>query len=127
MRLYHLAVFAAPASDFFWVYLYTNQKLAVCQEAHVRFFEKLCGSYHEVVYDNMRNVVSRFIGRHEKQLNDSLLPLSLYYGFNVNVTNCFSENEKGTVEGRVKKVRQACFTKRYQFNSLREAREHLHH
>lgn len=78
VKTYHLAVFAAPASDFFWAYLYTNQKLAVFQEAHVRFFEQLGGSYHEVVYDNVRNVVSRFIGRHKKQLNESLLHLSLY-------------------------------------------------
>lgn len=126
VQTYHLAVFAAPASDYFWAYLYTNQKRGVFQEAHVRFFEQLGGSYHEVVYDNMRNVVSRFIGRHEKQLNESLVQLSLYYGFNVNVTNCFSGNEKGTVEGRVKKVRQACFAKKYQFDSLKEAREYLH-
>lgn len=125
VQTYHLAVFAAPASDYFWAYLYTNQKRGVFQEAHVRFFEQLGGSYHEVVYDNMRNVVSRFIGRHEKQLNESLIQLSLYYGFNVNVTNCFSGNEKGTVEGRVKKVRQACFAKKYQFESLKEARDHL--
>ncbi len=30
------------------------------------------------------------------------------------------------MEGRVKKVRQACFAKRYQFKSLNEARQYLH-
>ncbi len=28
------------------------------------------GVYKEVVYDNMRNVVSRFIGRNERELNE---------------------------------------------------------
>lgn len=89
------------------------------------FFEEVNGVYAEVVYDNMRNVVSRFIGRNEKELNTELIQLATYYGFNVNVTNCFSGNEKGTVESRVKHIRQSCFTKQYQFNSLEAAREHL--
>jgi hypothetical protein len=83
------------------------------------------GVYRELVYDNMRNVVARFIGRGEKELNAELIKLSLYYGFDINVTNCFSGNEKGTVEGRVKHVRQKCFTKTYQFSTLEAARNHL--
>lgn len=125
VKTYYLAVWASPASDYYWAYLYTNQKKAVFQDAHVRFFEDLGGVYAEVVYDNMRNVVTRFIGRNEKELNPQLIQLATYYGFNINVTNCFSGNEKGTVESRVKHVRQNCFTKKYQFQSLDEARQHL--
>lgn len=121
----YLAVFASPASDYYWAYLYTHQKQDVFQDAHVRFFEQVGGVYLEVVYDNMRNVVSRFIGKSEKELNARLIQLATYYGFDINVTNCFSGNEKGTVEGRVKKVRQACFTKVYQFDSLETACDHL--
>lgn len=66
VRTYYLAVLACPASDFHWVYLYTNQKQAVFQETHVQFFELVGGVYREVVYDNMRNVVTRFIGKEEK-------------------------------------------------------------
>ena len=51
-----------------------------------------------MVYDNMRNVVSRFIGTNEKILNENLLKMSMYCGFNINVTNCFKGNEKGSVE-----------------------------
>ncbi|MGO4929236.1 IS21 family transposase [Fundicoccus sp. Sow4_F4] len=122
---YYLAVLACPASGFHWAYLYTNQKQAVFQEAHVQFFELVGGVYREVVYDNMRNVVTRFIGKNEKELNESLLKLSLYYGFDINVTNCFSGNEKGTVEGRVKSVRRAIFSKVYQFQNLEAARDYL--
>lgn len=125
VNTYYLAVFACPASNYFWAYLYPNQKREVFQDAHVNFFEQIGGVYREVVYDNMRNVVSRFIGRHEKELNPQLIQLATYYGFNINVTNCFSGNEKGTVEGRVKKVRQSCFTKVYQFKSFEEACQHL--
>ncbi len=39
-------------------------------DSHVKFFEMMGGSYREVVYDNMRNVVSKFIGRNEKELNE---------------------------------------------------------
>ena len=60
----------------------------------MQFFELVGGVYREVVYDNMRNVVTRLIGKNENRLNESLLQLSLYYDFDINVTNCFSRNEK---------------------------------
>lgn len=91
---YHLAVLSSPAADFRWAYLYKNQKQDVFMDSHVRFFDTF-GVYPEVVYDNMRNVVTKFIGKTEKLINENLLKLSLYYGFDINVTNCFSGNEKG--------------------------------
>ncbi len=63
---YPLAVFSSPASGFRWAYLYKNQKKEVFLDSHVGFFEMIGGVYKEIVYDNMRNVVSSFIGRHEK-------------------------------------------------------------
>lgn len=125
-RTFYLAVLASPASDFYWAFIYTNQKQEVFFDAQIRFFEMVGGVYDEVVYDNMRNVVSRFIGRNEKELNQELINFSLYYDFTPNVTNCFRGNEKGTVEGRVKHIRQACFSKKYSFNSLQEAETYLH-
>ena len=83
------------------------------------------GVYKEVVYDNMKNVVTRFIGPHEKELNKDLLKLSLYYGFDINVTNCFSGNEKGHVEGSVKIIRQQVFAQHYKFKSYEEAAAYL--
>ena len=35
-------------------------------DSHVKFFEMVKGVYKEVVYDNMKNVVTKFIGRKEK-------------------------------------------------------------
>jgi hypothetical protein len=93
-----LAVIASAGGKFRWLRLYTNQKKGVFMDSHVRFFEYVGGTYLEVVYDNMKNVVKKFIGKNEKELNPDLVKMSMYYGFKINVTNCFSGNEKGTVE-----------------------------
>ncbi len=120
-----MAVFSSPASDFRWCYLYTNQTKDVFLDAHVKFFEMMQGVYKEVVYDNMKNVVTKFIGRHEKQLNEDLIKMSLYYGFDINVTNCFSGNEKGHVEGSVKLLRNKIFGPRYKFESFSAAQDYM--
>lgn len=40
----------------------------------------------------------------KKELNEDLIQLSLYYGFSIDVTNCFRGNEKGTVENEGNKM-----------------------
>jgi transposase len=122
---YHIAVLSSPAVGFRWAYLYRSQKKEVFLDSHARFFEKAGGVYGEVVYDNMKNVVTRFIGRGEKQLDNDLIKMSLYYGFDVNVTNCFSGNEKGHVEGSVKIIRNKVFAPRYRFDRFEEAEDYL--
>ena len=125
VRSYHMAVLSSPGGEYRWCYLYTNQRKEVFLESHVAFFEKIGGCYKEVVYDNMRNVVSRFIGRNEKELNEDLVKLAIYYGFSINVTNCFRGNEKGYVESSVKILRNRIFAQRYQFLTLDDAREYM--
>lgn len=120
-----LAVFCSPASGFRWAYLYLKQDQKVFLDSHVRFFEMTGGSWKEVVYDNMRNVVTKFIGRNEKQLNEHLLSLAMYYQYEINVTNCFSGHEKGSVEGSVKFIRNKVFARNYKFESFEQAQEHL--
>lgn len=124
-RKYHLAVLSSPAANYRMAYLYDNQGKQVFQDAHVQFFEEVQGVYKEIVYDNMRNVVSKFIGRNEKVLNEDLVKMSIYYGFEINTTNCFKGNEKGHVEGSVKHIRRQAFTIHYEFESIEEARVHL--
>ncbi|MDR0875683.1 MAG: hypothetical protein LBN12_05685 [Clostridiales Family XIII bacterium] len=125
VKKYQMAVFSSPAAGFRWAYLYTSQKKEVFMDSHVRFFEMAGGVYDEVVYDNMRNVVSRFIGHSEKQLNPDLIKMSLYYGYKINVTNCFSGNEKGHVEGSVKTIRNHVFAVRYRFDTFADAEAYL--
>jgi len=121
----YLAVMSAPASGYRFARVYLNQKFDVFVDAQVRFFEHMGGCFEEGVYDNMRNVVKKFIGKNEKELNEGLVKLALYYGFRINVTNCFSGNEKGTVERSVEVVRNAAFSAAWEFNSLEDAQEHL--
>lgn len=122
---YHMAALSSPAGKFRWAYLYDNEKKAAFMDSHVRFFEMVEGVYREVVYDNMRNVVIKFIGRNEKELNPDLVKMSMYYGFSINVTNCYSGNEKGYVESSVKKIRREAFAKKYRFETLSDAEAHL--
>ena len=124
VKSYHMAVFCAPASKFRWLYLYTNQKKTVFMDSHVQFFEMMGGVWCEVVYDNMKNVVTKFIGKNDKELNEDLVKMSMYYGFKINVTNCFSGNEKGSVEKSVDILRNEIFATNWQFLSLDDAREY---
>ena len=118
---YHMALFTSCAGKFRWVKLYRNEKKPVFMDSHVRFFEFIGGCWREVVYDNMKNVVTKFIGKNERELNDDLIKMSVYYGFKINVTNCFSGHEKGSVEKSVDVVRTELFAVNYTFNTLDDA------
>ena len=48
-------------------------------DSQVRFFECMGGCFREGAYNNMRNVVSKFVGRIEKELNPALLRLAAYW------------------------------------------------
>lgn len=122
---YHMAVFASPAGKFRWCKLYTNQKKPVFMDSHVKFLDFIGGCYREIVYDNMKNVVSKFIGKNEKQLNEDLVKMSIYYGFSINVTNCFSGNEKGSVEKAIDVLRTELFAVNYRFNTLDDVEEYV--
>ena len=125
-KVYHMAVLSSPGGCFRWLYLYTNQKKAVFMDSHVRFFEMMGGAYREIVYDNMRNVVKKFIGKNEKEPNEDLVKMSMYYGFQINVTNCFKANEKGHVERSVDVLRNQIFAAYWTFNSLESAQEYAY-
>lgn len=124
-RKYYIAVLSSPAGNFRWCYLYDNCKKEIFLDSHVRFFKMLGGVYKEIVYDNMRNVVTKFIGKNEKELNEDLVKMSIYYGFEINVTNAFSGNEKGYVEGSVKYLRNKIFAENYKFISEEAAIEYM--
>ena len=124
-KRYYIAVLSSPAGNFRWCYLYDNCKKEIFLDSHVRFFKMLGGVYKEIVYDNMRNVVTKFIGKNEKELNEDLVKMSIYYGFEINVTNAFSGNEKGYVEGSVKYLRNKIFAENYKFISEEAAIEYM--
>lgn len=119
-----MAGIACPASGYRWARLYESQRMEVFLDSHVRFFHELSGCFTEGVYDNMRNAVSHFTCT-QKTVNEELAKLSLYYGFHVNLTNARSGNEKGTVEGSVRVIRNKAFALRYKFESFEEAQNYL--
>jgi len=125
LRKYYLAVMVSPASNHRWAYIYKSTNKDVFLDSQVRFFHQFGGVWTEIVYDNMKNVVTKFIGQNEKELNEDLIKLSLYYGFRINVTNCYAGNEKGSVEGGVKFIRNKCFAKVYEFASEEAMHEYL--
>lgn len=120
-----LAVFSSPATGYRWGKIYTSSNQQVFIDAHIQFFNHIQGVYETVVYDNMRNVIKKFVGKHEKELNDELIKLSLYYGFTPVVTNTYSGNEKGHVEKSVQVIRDRSFTKIYEFSSIDHAQSYL--
>jgi len=122
---FYLAVFSSPATGYRWGKLYTSSNQQVFIDAHIQFFKEVQGVYSTVVYDNMRNVIQKFVGKHEKELNKELLKLSLFYGFEPVVTNTYSGNEKGHVEKSVQVIRDRAFTKIYEFSSIEQAQDYL--
>lgn len=125
LREYQMAVFTAAYSNFRWAKLFPKQNTQCFLESHSDFFEYTNGSFAKVVYDNMRLVIKKFVGRNEKEPTDELLKLSLYYRFNFRFCNIRSGNEKGHVERSVEVVRRKAFSNKDVFNSLDEANEYL--
>ncbi len=87
-------------------------------ESHVKFFSYTGGVYHEMVYDNMRVAVSKFVGKHEKEPTRALLDLRGHYRFNHRFCNVYRDNEKGHVERSVEYVRRKAFGLKMKFDSL---------
>lgn len=124
-RICQMAVFSPTWSDYRHGELYTSQKTESFLDSHVSFFEAIGGVYREMVYDNARVKVARFVGKSEKEPTEALLKLSLYYGFRFRFTNTYQAHEKGHVERSVEYLRRKIFSKYDSFTSLNEARDYF--
>lgn len=65
-RLY-MAAFTAAYSNYRYGDLYSRQDTLAYMESHNDFVGHVGGVYHEMVYDNMRVAIAKFVGRYEKQ------------------------------------------------------------
>ena len=108
-RKYQMAVFTATHSNHRYAKLFQAQDTAAFQESHAEYFAFCHGSFHTMVYDNMRVAVKKFVGLSEKEPTDALVQMSLYYGFQFRFCNIYSGNEKGHVERSVEYVRRKVF------------------
>lgn len=120
-----MAVFTSAYSNYRYACLYYRQDTLAFMESHVEFFSHTGGVYHQMVYDNMRVVVARFVGRKEKEPTQSLVNLKGHYRFNHRFCNAYRGNEKGHVERSVEYIRRKSFGFKDEFSSIDQAREHL--
>ena len=125
LRTFQLAVFYLNWSNYRYAHLYERQDSQSYQESHVNFFEHIGGVPLQMVYDNMRVAISRFVGKHEKQATKGLLSLSMYYQFDFRFCNVRKGNEKGGVERSVEYVRRKAFALQDEFADLASANAHL--
>jgi transposase/transposase-like protein len=124
-KVFHMAVFSPTWGDYRWGELYANQKTESFSDSHVSFFEKIGGVYREMVYDNARVMVAKFVGHSEKEPTEALLKLSLYYGFRFRFTNTYQAHEKGHVERSVEYLRRKIFSQCDTFANSGEARSYF--
>jgi len=122
LKVLQMSVFTTAKGDYRSGDLYYSQKTECFLDTHANFFCEVEGSYREMVYDNTRVAVARFVGRNEKEPTEALLKLSIYYGFKFRFCNNYRANEKGHVERSVEYIRRKIFSKRDKFTSVEEAR-----
>lgn len=107
-----------PKSNIIFVKYYENEKLESFIDSLVCFLNFCGGVPITICFDNMKNVVKKFVYKGDKEYNDELIKLSNYYGFKIITTNPYSGNEKGHVETSGKHIRKELFSLRYEFDSL---------
>ena len=122
LKVLQMSVFTTAKGDYRSGDIYYSQKTECFLDTHANFFDEVKGSYKEIVYDNTRVAVAKFVSRNEKEPTEELLKLSLYYGFKFRFCNNYRANEKGHVERSVEYIRRKIFSKKDEFASVEEAR-----
>jgi transposase len=125
LERYQIAVFTSGYSNYRYACLFKSQDTSSFQQAHVYFFEKIDGVYKEMVYDNMKVAVKRFVGPTEKEATVGLLKMATYYNFSYRFCNVRKGNEKGHVERSVEFVRRKAFAIKDNFSNLEDANMYL--
>jgi hypothetical protein len=125
LKKLQMAIFTTAKGNYRYARLFVKQDTASFQQAHALFFNHIGGVYRELVYDNMKVAVKRFVGPTEKEATRGLLSLSLYYNFGFRFCNVRRGNEKGHVEKSVEYVRRKAFCIRDTFESVEQANAYL--
>jgi transposase len=124
-RKLYMATFTGSYSNYRFAMLFERQDTLAFMESHIEFFVFIDGVYQEMVYDNMRVAVRKFIGRSEREPTRALLQLSGFYKFRFRFCNVGKGNEKGHVEKSIEFIRRKAFSRRYDFDSVTDANKHL--
>ncbi len=121
----NIAVFTSAYSNHRYAKLYYRQDTLAFSQSHIDYFTYTGGSHKEMVYDNMRVAVARFVGPTQERATAALLEMSNYYKFGFRFCNVRKGNEKGHVERSVEYVRRKAFCVQDSFVSLQQANQHL--
>jgi transposase len=124
-KTFNMAVFTCCYSNYRYAKLFHRQDNLAFNQSHIDFFEHLGGVVEEMIYDNMRVAVKRFVGRTEKEPTRGLLELSNYYHYAFRFCNARRGNEKGHVERSVEHIRRRAFSATVEFETLEQANRHL--
>ena len=125
LQRFQLAIFTSSYSNYRYACIYKRQDTLAFMESHVSFFSYTAGVFKEMVYDNMRVAVAKFVGKYEKEPTRALLDLRSHYGFSHRFCNARKGNEKGHVERSVEYIRRKAFGLSHSFDSLEVAQQHL--
>ena len=125
LQTFNMAVFTSAYNNYRWSKLFHRQDTLAFSQSHIDFFSHLHGVHKEIVYDNMRVAIAKFVGRTEKKPTEALLELSNYYKFGFRFCNIRKGNEKGHVERSVEYVRRKSFCIKDKFSDIAEANKHL--
>ena len=125
LQTFNMAVFTSAYNNYRWAKLFHRQNTLAFSQSHIDFFSHIQGVHKELVYDNMRVTIAKFVGRTEKQPTEALLELSNYYKFRFRFCNIRRGNEKGHVEKSVEYVRRKSFCIKDKFSNITEANKHL--
>jgi len=125
LQVLNLAVFTCGYSNYRWGKLFYRQDTLAFSQSHIDYFEHIGGIFKEMVYDNMRVAVRKFVGHTQKEPTTALLELSNYYKFGFRFCNARRGNEKGHVERSVEYIRRKAFSKTLAFTDISSANAHL--
>lgn len=120
-----MGLLTTACGSYHYARLYRNQKMENFLDIHVRAFNNNGGVHSELVYDNLKQAVRKFVGRNEKEATEDLIKISLYYGFKYRFCNVARGNEKGHVERGIEYVRRKTFSFKTDFDTLAEANAYL--
>ncbi|MCX6382873.1 MAG: IS21 family transposase [Actinobacteria bacterium] len=125
LKIIQMGAFTTCKGNYRYADLYYNKKMENFLHLHAEFFDQVGGVYREIVYDNLKTAVAKFVGRNEKKPTEELLKLSIYYNFRFRFCNSGQAHEKGHVEKSIEYIRRRVFSKRDSFSSLDQSREYL--
>ena len=125
LQVFNLAVFTSAYSNHRWAKLFYRQDTLAFSQSHIDYFSYIQGVHSEVVFDNMKVAVRKFVGHNIKEPTVALLELSSYYKFNFRFCNVRRGNEKGHVERSVEYIRRKSFSRTDNFTDISEANNHL--